>query len=75
MENLQTQNQEEEQRVTMGVKEAAKYLGIGINKMYELVHSQDFTAALRIGKRILISREALDEWIKRKAEQPINDYL
>ena len=67
MENLQS--------ATMTVKEAAKYLHIGVNKMYELVHSQDFTASLRIGKRILISREALDKWIKHKAEQPINSSL
>lgn len=66
---------EQTQTATMKIKEAAHYLGIGVNKMYELAHSEDFTATLRIGKRILISREALDEWIKRKAEQPINDYL
>lgn len=59
----------------MGVKEAAKYFDIGVNKMYELVYSQDFTATLRIGKRILISREALDEWISRKVEQYADDDL
>ncbi len=59
----------------MGIKEAAKYLGIGVNKMYELARSQDFTATLRIGKRMLISREALDEWIKCKTGQATNDYL
>ena len=52
---------------TMSVKESAKYLGIGISKMYELVHSKDFNAALRIGKRIVISVEALDAWLKDNA--------
>lgn len=62
---------EQRECATMGVKEAAKYLGIGVNKMYELARSQDFTATLRIGKRLLISREALDEWIKYKASEHI----
>lgn len=52
------------QNGTMSVKEAANYLGIGISKMYELVHSKDFSAALRIGKRIVISVEALNVWLK-----------
>ena len=56
---------------TMKVKEAAHYLGIGVNKMYNLAHSEDFTAALRIGKRILISTEALDAWLKENAGKPI----
>lgn len=64
-----------EQRATMTVKEAARYLNINTNTMYSLVHSADFTAALRIGRRILISREALDEWIKREAAKPITDYF
>lgn len=53
-----------EYNATMSVKEAANYLGIGISKMYELVHSKDFNAALRIGKRIVISVEALNVWLK-----------
>ena len=58
---------------TMTVKEAAKYLNINSNTMYALVRDINFTASLRIGRRILISREALDEWIKREAEKPIID--
>lgn len=57
--------------VTMNIREAANYLGIGVNKMYELAHSEDFTAALRIGKRILISREKLQDWIDENAGKPI----
>lgn len=57
---------------TMEVKEDAQYLGVRLNKMYELVHSKDFTAHLQIGKRILISTEALDAWMKENAEKPID---
>lgn len=61
------------QSATMTVKEAAKYLNINSNSMYELVHRPDFTAALRLGRRILVSREALDEWLRREVEKPIDD--
>lgn len=56
---------------TMSVKCAAEYLGIGLSKMYELVHSPNFTAALRIGRRIVISTEALETWVKDNAQKPI----
>ena len=47
----------------LNVKQLAVYLGIGRNKAYELVHSSDFPA-LKIGKRIVVPKEQLDEWLK-----------
>lgn len=61
------------QCATMTVKEAAKYLNINSNAMYALVRDVNFTASLKIGRRILISREALDEWIRREAAKPIDE--
>lgn len=61
------------QSATMTVREAAKYLNVNSNSMYGLVHQPDFTAALRIGRRILISREALVEWVRNEASKPIDD--
>lgn len=61
------------QSATMTVKEAAKYLNVNSNSMYALVHRPDFTAALRLGRRILISREALDEWLRQEVKKPIDD--
>ena len=46
----------------LNVKQMAKYLGIGINTAYRLVHQEDFPS-MRIGKRIIIPKEHLDRWI------------
>jgi excisionase family DNA binding protein len=43
--------------------DAAKVLGISKNGMYSLVRQQGFPA-VKIGKRIIIGRKALDEWMK-----------
>ena len=44
------------------VKEAQKYLKIGANKMSLLLRADGFPC-VRLGKRILIIREKLDEWM------------
>ncbi len=47
---------------TLNVKELAKYLGIGLNSAYQLVNSKGFPA-LKIGKRIVVPIERLEQWI------------
>ena len=47
----------------MSVKELAKYLGIGLNLAYQLVHQEDFPA-FKIGKRLIIPEEQLNDWLK-----------
>lgn len=49
------------------VTEAAQALGISRRSMYELLHREDFPAALKIGGRRLISKELLAEWVKAQA--------
>ena len=49
------------------VKELGKYLNVGSNRAYQLTHSEGFPV-LRIGKKILIPRERLHEWINRVTE-------
>ena len=49
---------------TFTVKELQAALGVGRSTAYELVNSNGFPA-FRIGKKILISAEGLDEWIKK----------
>jgi len=56
----------------MNVSDMADYLGISLSNAYALTRRPDFTAALRIGqKRIIISVEALREWLRREAIKPI----
>ena len=45
------------------VKEFVSEYGIGTNKAYEIVNSKGFTI-IRLGKKILIVRDRLDEWLK-----------
>ncbi len=49
------------------VTEAAQALGISRRTMYELMHREDFPPALKIGRRRLISKELLAEWVKAQA--------
>ena len=47
----------------ISVVEASKILGIGKNAMYSLVHQPGFPC-VKIGKKIIIRRSGLDEWMK-----------
>lgn len=50
------------EKLTLSVKEAAELLGIGLSQMYTLTHRADFPK-LKVGKRILIPRKRLVEWV------------
>lgn len=53
--------------LTYSVTEAAEALGISRRSMYELLNREDFPAALKIGRRRLISRDLLAEWVRTQA--------
>ncbi len=55
----------------MDVREMQLYLSIGRKKAYELVNSKGFPA-FRIGKKILVSKEGLDKWMKEQEERNDN---
>lgn len=44
----------------------AKLLGISISSSYELMHEKDFPS-LKIGSRLLVSKEKFSEWIDKKS--------
>lgn len=48
------------QREGMTVEEAAVRLGIGRRQAYEAARRGDLPGAIRIGRRIIVSRTALD---------------
>lgn len=48
----------------LGVEEAAHQLGLGRSKVYELLLTHELTS-LRIGRRRLVPRHALDEFVAR----------
>jgi len=58
-----------DERLLLPVKEAAKLLSISRNLAYELV-TQKRLPHIRLGRRILIPRFGLEEWIAREAGLP-----
>jgi len=51
---------------TIRAKELMRILGIGRSKTYELVHSEDFFPAFRVGRRILINVDKLQQWLEEQ---------
>ena len=48
-------------------KEAAKALGIGINRMYELLASGQIRAVRQVPRTQLVSVAELERWLREKA--------
>jgi excisionase family DNA binding protein len=53
------------ERSTLTVIEAALYLGISKNLMYQLVR-ENRIPAIRIGRRILFKRDSIDRWLSNQ---------
>ncbi len=53
----------------MSVDQAAKYLGVSTKTLYEYA-AQGAIPHRRLGRRILLSRQALLEWLKEGEPQP-----
>ncbi|MBT1278921.1 excisionase [Thermoanaerobacter sp. CM-CNRG TB177] len=57
-------------KLTLTIEEAARYTGIGRDKLLELAHNPESGfPAFRVGTKFLINRELLKEWLKRVAEE------
>ena len=56
---------------TMTVKELQEYLGIGRVLAYTLCSSEGFPT-IRVGKKVLISVDGLNEWIKKGGNKNIS---
>jgi len=50
------------------VKELAEFMNINLNRAYQLTHRDDFPS-LRLGKKIMISRNKLLQWIDERSEE------
>jgi excisionase family DNA binding protein len=53
-----------ERTLTLSVEEAARLLGISRGLAYELVHRGEL-AAIRLGRRILVPRHAIESLVNR----------
>jgi excisionase family DNA binding protein len=58
------------EKVCFNTKEAAKYLGLGITKTQEYIRA-GIIPSIHIGRRYLIPKAVLDEWIKKSINKKI----
>lgn len=55
-------------RLTMTVQETAEALGISRNSAYQLVRQGEIPS-VRLGRRLVIPKQALTAWLERQAER------
>lgn len=53
--------------LAVSVSKAAEMLGISRPKVYDLMRSDSFYPAFKVGNRTLISVEGLREWVRSQA--------
>lgn len=56
---------------TISVEQMAVMLGVGRATAYSLANDPSFFPAFRIGRKILISIEKLDEWLAKQGEKVV----
>lgn len=55
------------EKAVYNVDEAAEALGVSRSTIYQLIHREDFPT-LKIANRRLISREGLQEWVRKNTQ-------
>ncbi len=55
------------EKMALSVREASEMIGISRPKIYELIRKGDFPA-FKVGKRTLINKKMLQEWIDSRTE-------
>lgn len=63
LDNVINQVTPSDAKITLTVTEAAEMLGISLPKMYEIVRMGRIPP-IRVGKKIVISRQAVLDWLK-----------
>lgn len=57
------------EKATLTIKEAAQVIGISEARMYELSRTENFYPLLRVGRKKLILKTKLTEWLNDQAGQ------
>lgn len=57
------------EKLGLSVTEAAELIGVSRPFFYELMRRDDFDAVVHLGRRKVISRSKLEEWLRRQAEE------
>ena len=56
------------ENLTFTAEEAAKQLNVSLPTIYQLCNREDFPA-MRIGKKLLVSRSGLERWIEAQTRE------
>jgi len=54
------------EKIALTAAEACELIGVSRPTLYQLVHRADFPA-MRVGRKWIISRRGLEEWVLRQA--------
>lgn len=58
----------EEEKMLLTVSEFAQYLGIGKTKAKEIIHNPTCKFVVRVGRRVFVHKELLNEELKKNAK-------
>ena len=50
----------------MSAREAASYIGIGINQMHDILNSRDHPPYIMVGKAKRVRKDALEKWFEKR---------
>jgi excisionase family DNA binding protein len=56
------------EKATLTVAETAQYIGLGLNKTYQLVNEK-VIPSIKLGRQYKIPKVALDEWLLTKSKE------
>ena len=62
---MELNNNQNETKQVMDIKELLTYLGIGKSKIYSLIRQKKIPAS-RIGRQYRFSKDVVDAWLKEK---------
>ena len=62
---MELNNNKNETKQVMDIKELSTYLGIGKSKIYSLIRQKKIPAS-RIGRQYRFSKDVVDAWLKEK---------
>ena len=57
------------EKLTYTVSEAAEAVGVSKPIMYNLVNADNCSFAFRVGRKIIISKAALEQWIIERSRE------
>lgn len=60
------------QKATFSVIETAEYIGIGRNKIYQLIN-EGIIPSVKIGRQFRLPIKSIDQWLETEAQKSIHN--